>query len=156
MRCDTAFCLPRSSHTEFGSAIEGLHWTSAALTSIAGSHRCRERLVIGTGGGFEIDQFTQWPALAQPATDQLVASQLLHALLEGIKRAEDAAPRFVLQKGQALLVDNWRMLHARARFGGETERLVHRVHWWTDDAGGETLRLARKVCDEAWEKRRRT
>eukprot|EP01048_Picozoa_sp_COSAG05_P014619 COSAG05_NODE_1675_length_4295_cov_7.638465_2_plen_149_part_00 len=140
-------------HPEFGSAIEGLHWASPALTTTAGPHRCRERLIIGTGGGFEIDQFTQWPALAQPPTDQLVASQLLHALLEAIKLAEDLAPRFVLQKGQALLVDNWRMLHARGRFGGKVARLVHRVHWWTDDAGEETLRLARRVCDEAWERR---
>jgi|MEHZ01.1.fsa_nt_MEHZ010226088.1_1 hypothetical protein len=74
---------------------------------------------------------------------------MLFATQEGIKRAEDEAPRIVLQRGQALLIDNWRMLHARGRFGGMTQRLVHRVHFWTDESDEETLSLARRVRDEA-------
>jgi hypothetical protein len=66
---------------EFGAAIEGLHWATPALSTIPGPHRRRQRLIIGTGGRFEIDQFVQWPALSQPPEDQLIATELLHALL---------------------------------------------------------------------------
>ena len=52
--------------------------------------------------------------------------------------AEDAlAPRFVLKKGEALIVDNFRMLHAREAFHGfENKRQMWRVWSWTNAAFG--------------------
>ena len=67
-------------------------------------------------------------------------------------RAEAETPRFVLQRGQALLIDNWRMLHAREKFSGLTQRVVHRVWWWSDEANEAMLELASKLSSDAREK----
>jgi hypothetical protein len=44
-----------------------------------------------------------------------------------------AAPRFVLQPGEAICLDNYRMLHGRTGFD-DTERTLWRIWAWTNEA----------------------
>ena len=53
------------------------------------------------------------------------------------------APRFTLNKGEALIVDNFRMLHARDGFhGNESRRKMWRIWSWTDGAFGLPPQIA--------------
>ncbi len=54
---------------------------------------------------------------------------------QAIEAEEDVTPRFALKKGEALIVDNFRMLHAREAFhGSENKRRMWRVWSWTNAA----------------------
>lgn len=56
---------------------------------------------------------------------------------QAIAAEEAAASRFLLEKGEALIVDNFRMLHSREAFrGSENKRRMWRVWSWTDAAFG--------------------
>ena len=46
-----------------------------------------------------------------------------------------AAPRFLLQPGEVLCIDNYRMFHGRDAYEG-SGRLLHRVIGWTDTSYG--------------------
>jgi hypothetical protein len=50
---------------------------------------------------------------------------------DAVVAAAPLAPRFSVRPGEALLIDNYRMLHARDPFVGA--RLMYRVHCWTDE-----------------------
>ena len=47
-----------------------------------------------------------------------------------------AAARVKLGKGEAVLVDNYRVLHSREAFGGDGERRLWRVWTWTTNSDG--------------------
>lgn len=47
------------------------------------------------------------------------------------QQAAEAAPRFLLQPGELLLIDNYRVLHGREPYQG-TKRFFHRIHGFTD------------------------
>ena len=47
-----------------------------------------------------------------------------------------AAARIKLGKGEAVVVDNYRVLHSREAFGGNGERRLWRVWTWTKDSDG--------------------
>ena len=55
-------------------------------------------------------------------------------------RFEKHTTKFMIERGQALLVDNKRMMHARATFTGA--RRVWRVWWWSDRCTGAQLEFA--------------
>ena len=75
-----------------------------------------------------------------PGTADGKTSDILAALWEldrSIAAEENRAPRFVLKEGEALIVDNFRMLHARDAFhGSENKRRMWRVWSWTNASFG--------------------
>ena len=83
-----------------------------------------------TGGGYQIHEYGDAPAASLGPEDTARAASLLEAIHHSILHADNGAPRFVIGRGQALIVDNLRMLHARERFEGA--RIVRRVWFWTD------------------------
>jgi alpha-ketoglutarate-dependent taurine dioxygenase len=111
-------------------------WNAPALAVENG----RRRLSVGTGGGYETHQWQEWPATDQPPEDQIIAARLITEYHDAMKRAEKFAPRFPIRRGQALLLDNKRFLHARDVFSGE--RRVWRVWWWSDRCTAEQCEFA--------------
>ena len=73
---------------------------------------------------------------------QITAARLISEFHDAMKRAEQSTPRFMIERGQALLLDNKRFLHARDVFSGE--RRVWRVWWWSDRCTAEQLAFARR------------
>ena len=57
--------------------------------------------------------------------------QVLDTWAAGLRRAGAAAPRFKVQRGQAMLMDNYRWLHAREPDNGCGGRLFWRSWIWT-------------------------
>ena len=65
------------------------------------------------------------------------ARKMLEAVDVAIQREEAVAPRFKVEAGEALLVDNYRTLHGREGFDNDArERRLWRVWCWTDDSNG--------------------
>ena len=57
---------------------------------------------------------------------------------KAIAEEDKAVKRFILKKGEALVVDNFRMLHAREAFHScSDERRMWRVWSWTDASFGQ-------------------
>ena len=52
------------------------------------------------------------------------------------RQESEAAGRVKLGKGEAVVVDNYRMLHSREAFGGDGERRLWRVWTWTTSSDG--------------------
>ena len=77
--------------------------------------------------------FTQKPAenSENPSLDQSMIDQWI----EGVEEAGVSAPRFHLKPGEAVIVDNYRMLHAREGYD-DPERMMWRVWIWTDESKG--------------------
>jgi hypothetical protein len=57
--------------------------------------------------------------------------QLIDAFKAAVVAADAVAPRFSVREGEALLIDNYRMLHGRDPYAGG--RLMWRVWCWTDE-----------------------
>lgn len=77
------------------------------------------------------------PPMNEESTNNSALVDALHELDENILSAECFAPRFPLKKGEALIVDNFRMLHARDQFlGSENKRRMWRVWSWTTESFG--------------------
>ena len=58
-------------------------------------------------------------------------------VLACVRRQEaEAAARIKLGKGEAVVVDNYRVLHSREAFGGDGERRLWRVWTWTTNSDG--------------------
>lgn len=77
---------------------------------------------------------------AAPGTSESKSTEILAALMEldrAIAAEEKSSPRFALKEGEALIVDNFRMLHAREAFhGSENKRRMWRVWSWTNASFG--------------------
>ena len=84
-----------------------------------------------TGGGTRVHQHLDYPVAGLPEQQRLLGEEATLAFRQGLLHADNAAPRFVLQPGQALLIDNYRMLHGRERFAGA--RKIWRVWFWSTD-----------------------
>ena len=78
--------------------------------------------------------------LPMEGDDEGLKIRIRHALWEVDKAIEEeskVAKRFTLKQGQALIVDNFRMLHAREAFKGqESSRRMWRVWSWTTNSFG--------------------
>ncbi|KAJ8602971.1 hypothetical protein CTAYLR_001583 [Chrysophaeum taylorii] len=61
---------------------------------------------------------------------------LLDEVDAAIQDESREVPRFKVPAGRALLLDNYRLLHAREAYGGPTERRVWRVWIWTTQSLG--------------------
>ena len=60
---------------------------------------------------------------------------MIDAWTSAIDAAGASAPRFKLAPGQALIIDNYRVLHAREGYA-DLNRMMWRVWIWTDDCLG--------------------
>ena len=70
------------------------------------------------------DDEDEWPPAARDA---------VHAWSVGVATAQVDAPRFQLKPGEALLIDNFRMLHGRDPYH-DLRRKFWRLWHWTDSA----------------------
>ena len=84
-----------------------------------------------TGGGTYIHRHMDYPVAGLPEGERRLAEEATLAFRQALLHADNAAPRFCLQPGQALLIDNYRMLHGRERFAGP--RKIWRVWFWSKD-----------------------
>ena len=73
---------------------------------------------------------------AAPGHEAAFLQPMVEALDAACQQEALAASRFKLRRGEALLIDNFRMLHAREGYGGLRERKVWRVWCWTDESQG--------------------
>lgn len=62
--------------------------------------------------------------------------KVLHKLDQAVQEEGDLASRFRIASGEALIIDNFRMLHARDGFEGTQERKLWRIWVWTDESLG--------------------
>lgn len=70
------------------------------------------------------------PTAADPAGD----AELIGRWKGWVQHAGVAAPRFTLEPGEALCLDNYRMFHGRGPFAGE--RVLWRIWAWTPRSNG--------------------
>jgi len=85
-------------------------------------------------------RMTRWTPVQRPNTNLAADAQERHRALlarwsELTHTASLAAPRFVLQAGEALCIDNYRMLHGRTGFD-DIERTLWRIWAWTSESLG--------------------
>ena len=65
-----------------------------------------------------------------------IVDNALTKLDEAIMEEQLIAPRFQLKEGEALIVDNFRMLHSREEYSTHIERRMWRVWTWTNGSMG--------------------
>ena len=68
---------------------------------------------------------------ASPGPDHTAATEMIDAWRAAVIAAGPWAPRFRVAPGEVLLIDQYRMLHARDPFVGA--RVMFRIHCWTTD-----------------------
>lgn len=77
------------------------------------------------------------PVQGTPSAKVEEINSALWEVDQAIAAEEAVATRFTLKTGEALIVDNFRMLHSREAFpGSENKRRMWRVWSWTDAAFG--------------------
>lgn len=80
-------------------------------------------------------------SLWEPREDAPPAvKEALRELDRAILQEDELAPRFVLKRGEALVIDNFRMLHARERYSVSSRR-TWRVWSWTRKSNGLPLEV---------------
>jgi gamma-butyrobetaine dioxygenase len=92
--------------------------------------------VIGdNGAGRRMSRWTpvQRPDASLPASDQGQHQAWLARWRTIAHEASLSAPRFTLQAGETICLDNYRMLHGRTGFD-DTERTLWRIWAWTREA----------------------
>ena len=80
-----------------------------------------------------------WSALESVSggdAHQREMTELLEAADAAVQQEAAAAPRFMLREGEALVIDNYRMLHGREGYHGATERKLWRVWFWSNESSG--------------------
>eukprot|EP01052_Picozoa_sp_SAG31_P039159 SAG31_NODE_5372_length_2580_cov_2.297864_2_plen_326_part_00 len=82
-----------------------------------------------TGGGTRVHQHIDYPVAGLPTAERELGLEAALAFRHALLHADNAAPRFLLLPGQALFIDNYRMLHGRERFSGG--RKIWRVWLWS-------------------------
>lgn len=68
-----------------------------------------------------------YQSLWKPLTNDPIETQVLQKLDRIVQAEAKAAKRFTVKRGEALLIDNFRTLHAREGYSGNTERKLWRV-----------------------------
>ena len=76
-------------------------------------------------------------ASAEAAEGRARVEEMLRAVDAAIQAEARDAARFLLRRGEALLVDNYRILHGREGYASSrAERRTWRVWCWTDRSSG--------------------
>ena len=86
-------------------------------------------------------------------TEPEADDRMIQAYRAAMQAQAKAAPRFTCEPGDALIVDNWRLLHGRDRYF-DKRRSLWRVWFWTDGSASKPLppndwRLTHMDEDEA-------
>lgn len=107
-----------------GDGSQGCVWRSPnAKRTAAGRIFLR-----GPNGGHSSNR----PDIDEPVADfQQEGVELIDGWRSAVIKAAPLAPRFRVAPGEVLLIDNYRMLHARDPYVGG--RIMFRVHCWTDE-----------------------
>ena len=82
-----------------------------------------------------IDEYGKGPYPAPESSNPERDAEMIEIWNQAIANAEAQAPRFRLEPGQALLVDNYRLFHGREGYTDPT-RMMWRVWAWSDQALG--------------------
>lgn len=75
-------------------------------------------------------------ARAAQLESTITPKELVQKIDYAIQAESEAAGRVLVQSGEAVCIDNYRMLHAREAFHGEGERRLWRIWTWTLDSDG--------------------
>ncbi len=106
---------------------EGMQPSLSPIVQHTPAGRCMVRRVL--------DQYGNGPAVSDDSTNPDRDAAMIEEWLKSIEEAAALAPRFRLQPGQALLVDNYRMFHGREGYA-DPSRCMWRVWGWSDGALG--------------------
>lgn len=108
-----------------------LHWRRQLRTSAY--REAIEARASGAPAGMVMPYQSLWAPLAAEADVQAA----LDAADAAVQVEASVAPRFRVEPGEALLLDNFRLLHGREGYsGGVCERRVWRVWCWTEAGNG--------------------
>ena len=80
-----------------------------------------------------------WTPAAEQAADRDAVHEMLVKVDAAVQLEAHEAPRFTLRPGEALMVDNLRMLHGREGYASQrpdSERKMWRIWCWTDRSLG--------------------
>jgi hypothetical protein len=75
-------------------------------------------------------------AVAAELKSTITPEELVHKIDCAIQEESNAAGRVLVQSGEAICIDNYRMLHSREAFSGDGERRLWRIWTWTLDSDG--------------------
>ena len=123
---------------------------ASSSSSLGEGRLCWRRMVNQSFGGKKVkDEKTGdilYASLWAPVEGESSVDEVNKALLEmdrAISAEEDEALRFALGKGESLIVDNYRMLHAREAFHGlDQKRRMWRVWSWSNASFGLPPQIA--------------
>jgi alpha-ketoglutarate-dependent taurine dioxygenase len=92
-------------------------------------------VILDNGHGRRMSRWTpvQRPAAAASEAERAVQAAHLQRWTDLCFAASQRAPRFTLQPGETICLDNYRMLHGRTGFN-DTERSLWRIWAWTTEA----------------------
>lgn len=97
--------------------------------SVAAGEDCAKFKTVG-------EELQPYQSLWEPLTDDPKEQEMLRQLDRAVQAEAKAAKRFMVNSGEALIVDNFRMLHAREAYEGSTERKLWRIWVWTQQSLG--------------------
>ncbi|CAE7418043.1 tas [Symbiodinium natans] len=87
--------------------------------------------------GTDLRPYQSLWALSEPEGHQAHKVQdMLKTVDAAVQQEAAQAYRFTVHEGEALLIDNYRMLHGREGYKGRTERKLWRVWFWTNESSG--------------------
>lgn len=92
--------------------------------------------VAGTKEITEADYISLWAPMGEDGDHKLEVKKALQELDQAIFAEGTTAKRFRLKKGDVLIVDNYRMLHAREAYSKIGQRHMWRVWGWTKESNG--------------------
>lgn len=110
-----------------------LHETPVDLTEPDMQPACSPIVLAGAGGRRAVRR-TPYMAPAPDSADPVRDAALIERWKDISRRLTEDTPRFRLAPGDALCVDNYRVLHGREPFTGE--RFLWRIWAWTTESNG--------------------
>lgn len=123
-----------------------LHWRRQLRTS------AYREAIESHEGGAPAGTVMPYQSLWAPLAGKSDAQAALDAADAAVQLEASSAPRFRVEAGEALLLDNFRLLHGREGYsGGVCERRVWRVWCWTESGNGfpEGMPMVGSVVDAA-------
>jgi alpha-ketoglutarate-dependent taurine dioxygenase len=126
--------------------LDQMGWRKEDVTRDGDSGRlCWRRMINKDFAGKQVEDETGkvryaslWTPVKEDSTEEKEAvNKVLYELDEAIAVEGRKSLRFALDKGEALLVDNFRMLHSREAFKGlDHKRKMWRIWSWTNASFG--------------------
>lgn len=124
---DTAWIARALMETAVDQTEEGMQSALSPIVQTTPNGRVMVRRIL--------DEYGNGPKAAPDSSNPERDTQMIDTWTNTIEAAASKAPRFRLEPGQALLVDNYRMFHGREGYADPT-RMMWRVWGWSDQALG--------------------